>query len=272
MRACTLRKWIGIVVVTAGLAACSSSPAVNGSQRAQALQAQVSDLSRELDRLQDAAPADQEAIMHEYWDMLQRQLRYVRSIPGIVAHDCTDWTFMDPVITGRVPGATMSCPVVHDFGPAAGWEFPQDMNPKLFGIMMGHQLEMLRTQVDAIAAEPDDNKRLYLIRDYYDTRYQDIQTALGRSWMWTSYDAAELPDAQSMGAELLTRYCSQCHVAPHPQFYTRAEWQRITGTMHDIIQKESKVQVMGVRMPSSTEFTLIVSYLQSHAHMIAHGP
>lgn len=256
------------LILAGGLAACSSAPPpVAEPARMHALQAQVNDLSRELDRLHDAAPADQEQIMHDYWSMLQRQLQYVRRMPGIVAHGCTDWTLMDPAVMGRAAaGDPEACPTVHDSGPAAGWEFPAEMTPRLFEIMMQHQLTMLRAQVADILAQPDAAKRLDLIRLHYETRYQDIQMALGRSWMWTPYDAATLPDNQSLGAELLMKYCSQCHVAPHPGLYTRAEWQRITRTMHDVIQSQSRTELMGVRMPAPDEFDLIVSYLESHPH------
>src|SRR5579863_7784378 len=143
-------------ILAVGLAACSSSPPpATEPARAQALQAQVDDLSRELDRLHNAAPTDQEQIMHDYWSMLQRQLQYVRRMPGIVAHGCTDWTLMDPAVMGRAAaGALESCPTVHDSGPAAGWEFPAEMTPRLFEIMMQHQLVMFRAQVADILAQP----------------------------------------------------------------------------------------------------------------------
>ncbi|HLW73610.1 MAG TPA: hypothetical protein VKT74_00920 [Gammaproteobacteria bacterium] len=256
------------MILTMLVLGCSSTPPPAAEPtRTQALQAQVDDLSRELDRLHDAAPADQEQVMHDYWSMLQRQLQYVRRMPGIVAHGCTDWTLMDPAVMGRAAaGAPGPCPTVHDSGPAAGWEFPAEMTPRLFAFMMQHQLVMLQAQVADILAQPDESKRLDLIRQHYETRYQDIQMALGRSWMWTPYDAASLPDNHSLGAELLTKYCSQCHVAPHPELYTQAEWQRITRTMHDIIQSQSRTELMGVHMPAPDEFDLIVSYLESHPH------
>ncbi|MGE5624523.1 MAG: c-type cytochrome [Bacillota bacterium] len=275
MNTLNLRKSTWAVLFVSALAACGGAPSQPAAapERVQALQAQVDDLSRELTRLHNAVPADQEGIMHGYWDMLQRQLLYVRRMPGIVARGCTDWTLMDPAVMGRAAaGGPAPCPTVHAGAPADGWPFPADMTPKLFEVMMQHQLEMLRSQVAAIVAEPDDNKRIYLIRDHYDTRYQDIQMALGRSWMWTPYDPATLPESQTMGAQLLQQYCSQCHLAPRPDLYTRAEWQRITRTMHDIIQSQSRTEIMGVRMPASDEFDLIVSYLESHAHVVPAGP
>lgn len=253
---------IGLV---ATLFACSSEPAVSPEARAKALQVQVDDLNRQLAVVHSSTGAAQLSAMHDYWDMLQRQLRYVRNLPGVETRDCRDWALTDPRASGRVPTfGGQPCPALHESGPASGWPFPDQLNPELFQLTMRQHLDILEAQVAAIGAEADRNNRTDLIRQHYETRYRDIQTILGRSWMWTPLDPAKLPDAGSMGAQLFSRYCSQCHAPPPPALRTRAEWSSITRRMHGIIQGESAQTVGGVKMPTADEFELIASYLQAH--------
>lgn len=253
--------------LAAGVYACASAPAGTGGTEVQALQTQVTDLTRQLSALQHAAPADQQAAMDQYWSLYKKQLQYARDLPGIEPHGCKDWTLVDPMIIGNPPArALKSCPTLHDSGPVMGWELPGNLTPQLFGLMMQQQLGPISAQVEGIAAEGDPIKRVDLYRRLYETRYQDIQTVLGRDWMWTPRDSAALPDTGSLGAELLVSYCSQCHNAPPPGLHTQGEWLAITHKMRDIIDAESHQQVMEIRMPSQDELNLIVNYLQFHAH------
>ncbi|HSC46547.1 MAG TPA: hypothetical protein VLG68_00510 [Gammaproteobacteria bacterium] len=256
---------LAIAMATPGVAADALAPDVAP------LQAQVDDLARELLKLHNAAPADQDQIMRGYWDLLQKQLLYVRHIPGVESRSCADWTLQDPAVLGpETPGTATPCPLmIHDSGPAAGWDFPPKMAPRLFEIMMNQQLDRLRSQVAAIAAETDAAKRLNLIRAHYESRYQDIQTVLGRSWMWAARDPAALPDAKSMGAQLFGKYCSQCHSPPPPHLRTAGEWQHILGYMRGIIQSQSRVQVSGIQVPNVAELDLIAAYLTANAHPLS---
>ena len=256
-----------IAALGIGFAACASSPPANSQMEVQNLQGQVGDLSRQLGMLQRAPAADQQAVMDGYWAMLKKQLQYARDLPGVEPHTCKDWMLVDPMIAGSEPArAIKACPTIHDSGPVLGWELPANLSPHLFGLMMQQQLGPITAQVDAIAAESDPIKRAGLYRRLYETRYQDIQTVLGREWMWTPRDAAALPDANGLGAELLVSYCSQCHNVPLPGLHTQAEWMSITHKMHDIIDAQSHQQVMEIRMPSQDEFNMMVNYLEFHAH------
>jgi len=250
-----------------GLTACSDVPRYSTSAQQQVMQAQVDDLDRQLTLLQGASGADQQAAMHDYWDMLQKQLGYMRNLPGVVPRGCNDWTLTDPHTTGHAAfWNSRPCPALHDEGPAAGWGFPDKLPPHLFVLTMQQQLDVLRAQVTEIGVETDATSRLDLLRQNYETRYRDMQTVLGRGWMWTPQDPAKLPQAGSMGAQTLSHYCSQCHAAPPPALRTRAEWVGILSRMHAILEKQSQVDVAGgVRMPSPDEFELISSYLESNA-------
>lgn len=245
------------------LAACSSNPPQ--PVPAQALQGLVQDLDRQLKAVQDAAPAQQPAEMQAYWAMLQKQLGYVHDQPGVESTSCSDWTVSDMRVTNQAHvWVGRTCPTLHDAGPAGGWPLPASVTPKLFALMMSQQLGTLHAQVDAIGTETSAVARRDLMRQHYETRYRDIQTVLGREWMWYKRDPATLPDAGSMGATLFYQYCSQCHAAPPPSLNTAAEWNYVTSRMYGIIQGQAQAEVGGVKVPTIDEFRLIANYLEAH--------
>src|SRR5579863_4718953 len=126
-----------IAALGIGFAACASSPPDTAQADNKNLQAQVDDLTRQLHSLQSAAPAEQPAIMYDYWGMLKKQLAYARRLPGVEPRDCKDWTLLDPMVAGSAPARAINpCPVVHDSGPVLGWELPAGVTPHLFGLMM----------------------------------------------------------------------------------------------------------------------------------------
>lgn len=245
--------------------ACASAPPAGGGSDAQLLQSQMDDLNHEIALLQSAPDSDQPRLMGEYWGMLQKQLQAVRNLPGVASRNCRDWVLVAPIVAGGAPArAINNCPTLHEAGPATGWELPPGMTPKLFQLTMRVQLGRLQAQVADIGMETDPRERLDLVRAHYETRYQDIQTVLGRGWMWTPMNPISLPDPYSMGAGLFTSYCSQCHQPPPPALHTASEWHGITQRMHDIIYMQSRVGTMGIRMPAPEEFDLIATYLEAH--------
>ncbi len=249
--------------------ACASAPPTAGGAGAQRLQEQVDNLNRELMSLQAAPEADQPRLMAEYWSMLQKQLQDVRNMPGVASHNCRDWVLVAPTMPGAVPTRAINpCPSLHEAAPAAGWELPAGMTPRLFQLTMHQQLDRLQAQVSDIASETDPRERLDLVRAHYETRYQDIQSVLGRGWMWTPNNPITLPDPYSMGAGAFMSYCSQCHQPPPPALHTASEWRGITQRMRGIIRVQSQQQVMGIRMPSPEEFDLIAAYLETNSRSV----
>lgn len=259
---------LGMLAALLLVVSCSSVPQQTPEQRVSALRAQVEDLDRQLVVMHSASGEEQQTLMHQYWDTLQKQLRYVHNLPGVQSRGCNDWTMQDTAITGQ-SGAfwgSRPCPTLHDDGPASGLPFPDKLSPMLFQLMMQQQLNDLSAQVDAIETAPDATARLDLIRQHYETRYRDLQTVLGRGWMWTASKESDLPDAESMGAVLFDQYCSQCHNAPPPALNTPAEWTYVTERMSHIIEGQAHSGAMGVNLPSADEFQLIAQYLTMHGY------
>jgi len=77
-----------------------------------------------------------------------------------------------------------------------------------------------------------------------------------------------LPDAQSDGAKLLQRYCTQCHSLPGPGRHTAEEWPAVLQRMSERMDHMSGgfMSMMGsIDAPSSAERRTLRDYLQGHA-------
>jgi cytochrome c5 len=70
-----------------------------------------------------------------------------------------------------------------------------------------------------------------------------------------------LPDADSVGAKLVSTYCAQCHGTPQPFLHAAKEWASVTQRMHELMDKGWH----GIKSPTKQEMTAIVAYLQKHA-------
>ena len=76
-------------------------------------------------------------------------------------------------------------------------------------------------------------------------------------------ESSQLPDPDSRGAGLLSRYCSQCHGIPSPRLHTAPEWSNVLTRM---VKRMSKMELGGMGMmqiesPSQAEFEILSSYL-----------
>ena len=78
-------------------------------------------------------------------------------------------------------------------------------------------------------------------------------------------DPALLPDSQSQGGLLLTRYCSQCHNLPGPGLHTAEEWPVVEERMNLRMQMMSRSNMMGIDAPDNSEMQAILGYLQENA-------
>ncbi|OGA01255.1 MAG: hypothetical protein A3I00_10070 [Betaproteobacteria bacterium RIFCSPLOWO2_02_FULL_64_12] len=86
-----------------------------------------------------------------------------------------------------------------------------------------------------------------------------------------TFEAGELPEPASRGAELLLRYCVQCHNLPNPAMHHAAKWPGIVvrmvlrmrgrGNMGTLM----KEMMAGVSSPSDGEARALTAYLRRHA-------
>ncbi len=75
-----------------------------------------------------------------------------------------------------------------------------------------------------------------------------------------------LPEPDSRGAKLLSRYCTQCHNLPSPAMHSAVEWPVITDRMFSRMSMMSGMMgMMNVENPSSEEQQIIVAYLRVHS-------
>ena len=68
-----------------------------------------------------------------------------------------------------------------------------------------------------------------------------------------------LPEPQSQGAQLLQRYCGQCHAPPAPAAHTAREWPQVVERMKQHIVTQGKA------MPDREQLREIADYLRKHA-------
>lgn len=73
-----------------------------------------------------------------------------------------------------------------------------------------------------------------------------------------------LPDANSSGAKLLSKYCTQCHDLPAPGMHTKQEWPIV---IHRMTQYIDTMHVFHNIKPRYEELKAIQSYLEQHAQI-----
>lgn len=79
-------------------------------------------------------------------------------------------------------------------------------------------------------------------------------------------NAADLPAPGSAGAQLLERFCSQCHNLPAPGLHTATEWPAVLQRMAGYMREESGGMMMHrVEVPDAGEMTVLGDYLRAHA-------
>lgn len=75
--------------------------------------------------------------------------------------------------------------------------------------------------------------------------------------------AADLPDPQSSGAQLVARYCAQCHELPSPAMHSATDWPSIVRRMW--LRSEGLSSVLAVKVPTVGERFAVMEYLTANA-------
>ena len=230
-------------------------------------------LKTQVDRLEaagnDAAGRD---LAQQSWRALQDYMGLMHSRWEAGA----PW-MMDPGSRGG-PGAS-ACPMLG--GTGAAWPLPEGLSPRAYGERMGAHMRTLSEQMGQIAKATDPKERQRLLQEHWQTLYRDMQGIRGMGWMWRGMAprttgpgatggapaqettaAQPLPDPDSAGAKLVTRYCVQCHTEPSPALLTAAQWDRVVSRMHVRIDG----RVTPIDTPSGEEMKTILAYMKQHAH------
>jgi len=79
-------------------------------------------------------------------------------------------------------------------------------------------------------------------------------------------DPGHLPEPRSSGAQLLARYCTQCHELPGPGLHTAGEWPSVADRMNRRMRMMSGM-MHDIEAPDNDGLRTLVAYLQQHAQM-----
>jgi len=76
---------------------------------------------------------------------------------------------------------------------------------------------------------------------------------------------AEMPDADSAGAKLVSRYCTQCHDLPSPKLHSASGWPTTVARMNErmqwLSQNDNSTTIVA---PSADELSGLIDYLAAN--------
>jgi len=76
----------------------------------------------------------------------------------------------------------------------------------------------------------------------------------------------QLPDPDSQGANLLSRFCSQCHGVPAPGMHTADEWPVVVARMNQRMQiMSNRHMMMRIEAPDKNAHKALIEYLEKYA-------
>ena len=84
-------------------------------------------------------------------------------------------------------------------------------------------------------------------------------------------EAGDLPQPESRGAQLVARYCVQCHNLPNPAMHSAARWPSVVARMvfrmegHGNMGTLMADMMAGVKAPDAPERRSLLAYLQKNA-------
>ncbi len=257
------RNTLVTTLVTAAVLAVNPAlgqvPADSGTRE---MRQRLQTLQQQLDELHSARDsASRQHLMHQSWQGMQDYMGWMRD----------RWGVGDPWMMGD---EGMGCPMMGG-GTGAAWSLPQGMSPTRYWQQMRDNIQLMQRQMGRIAQSADSQERQRLLREHWQTTYQNMQTMRGMGWMWAGPmgpgmmwrrmprvgAAKPLPEPGSPGATLVATYCTQCHAAPSPTLHTADEWASVTSRM-----QVHMGSFPGVKTPSEEEMRTILAYMREHAH------
>lgn len=85
------------------------------------------------------------------------------------------------------------------------------------------------------------------------------------------FDVSQLPAPESRGAELVVRYCVQCHNLPNPAMHEAAKWPKVVDRMVVRMRGQGNMGALmrdmmaGVEAPNDEDARALTAYLQKNA-------
>ena len=262
-------------IMASGLPACaaedSNAASAPSDEQIQELQSQIRALQEQLDALGETQGAQsQQRKMQQNWQSMMEYMQDMQSMPWMM-----HGREMGPGMMGRGMMGwrhhgdwMMGCPMVG--GPGSGWELPPDVDAEEYRSQMLENMQQMHDQMAKIWSTPDPGERRRLMQEHWQAMYKNMQTMRGMGWMWGGpmpgeQAATPLPDPDSRGAKLVSRYCTQCHAEPSPRLHTASEWEAVTSRMETNMRNVRRGNWSGVEIPSSSEMKSILEYMQKFA-------
>jgi len=78
---------------------------------------------------------------------------------------------------------------------------------------------------------------------------------------------ATLPQPQSHGAQLVAKYCAQCHSLPVPATHSATDWPSVARRMW--LRMEMLPDSLGIAVPTQSDRFVILEYLTSNALVVS---
>ena len=235
------------------------------------LQRQIDALQEQLDELgREQESPSQQRMMQQNWQSMLDYMQGMQSMPWMM-----HGPGMGPGMMGRGRMGwrhhgdwMMGCPMVG--GPGGGWELPPDVDAEQYRSQMQQYMQGMHDQMQKIWATRDPEERQRLLQQHWQDMYRNMQTMRGMGWMWGGpmaggQAATPLPDPDSRGAKLVSRYCTQCHAEPSPRLHTASEWAAVTSRMESNMRNFRRGNWRGVKIPSKSEMNSILDYMQKFA-------
>jgi len=258
-------------IITCGLSACAAkdnnAASAPSNAEIQERQSQIRALQAQLDALGNTRDAQsQQRLMQQNWQSMLEYMQSMQSMPwmmhgrergpGMMGRGIMGWRHHDDWMLG--------CPMVG--GPEGGWQLPPDVDAEQYRSRMLDNMQQMHDEMAKIWSTPDPAERRRLMQEHWQGTYRNMQTMRGMGWMWGGgpggQEAAPLPAPDSRGAQLVSRYCTQCHAKPSPKLHTASEWEAVTSRMETNMQNFRKGNWSGVEIPSSAEMESILEYMQ----------
>lgn len=116
----------------------------------------------------------------------------------------------------------------------------------------------------AVAAPPADTPEALLGKN----SAPDVMRSVMGEILPPGTHPAALPEPQSVGAQLLQRYCVQCHELPGPGLHTGDEWPTVVARMQDRILRlsESERTLVHVTPLNTGEMSNLLHYLKRYGY------